>query len=169
MTSIRATPSPIAWCTRAEENGPPAMAVQEVELPERVRPIERLREMFLDRRRERRVVAGRRYALLDEVAVEIEVGVVRPHQFSEVGLVARHALAETADLRQALGERLRGLLPGDLARQWENAVDVHQVRRIVHPQPGDVDRGERRALFAAPQEVAAGGSGARADAFACGP
>ena len=30
-------------------------------------------------------------------------------------------------------------------------MNVHQVRRIVHPQPGDVDRGERRALLAAPQ------------------
>ena len=96
--------------------------------------------MFLDRRRERRVVSGRWYALLDEVPVKIEMGVVRPHQFSVVRLVARHALPETADLRQAFGERLGGLLPGDLARQWENAVNVHQVRRIVHPQPGDVDR-----------------------------
>ena len=68
------------------------MAVQKVELPERMRPVERLRKVLLDRRRERRVVSGRRYALLDEVAAKIEVDVVRPHQLAEVRLVARHAL-----------------------------------------------------------------------------
>ncbi len=131
-----------------EEDGAPAVAVQQPELPERMGAIERARELALDRRRERRVVARLGETLLDQVPMEIEVGVFGPDEAVAVRLVARHPLAEAADLRQALGERLRRLLPGDLARERQHAVDVHQVGRVVHPEPGDVDRGERRATLA---------------------
>jgi hypothetical protein len=124
-----------------EHRGAVAVAVDQVDLPQRARAVERHRRAVRDEGLQRSAVTRRGQRDVVDVQAEIELDVLP--------MWACHALDG------ALGEAIEPLdkallddrpvgLPVDGLVEPEHAVDDHQVGRAIHVQPGRV--GARHAV-----------------------
>ena len=114
------------------------VAVDQVELPERVRRVERRVRQFADERLQRLALALAAFAvelLMQHVALQVEAVVADP---ARTHRVPHDLLAEALVLEQLVFDALAQRRVRDAGLQQPDADDHHQVHVVVHPQPGGV-------------------------------
>ena len=118
------------------------VAVDEVELPERVGVVERLGEVALDVVLERAVVTRRRQGEPPQVPVEGEVLVVHPPGLAEdtgdTGGV-RSLVEDRERLDDPAADQLGDLVPVGHSLEEHQRLDDHEVVGSVHVEPDGVD------------------------------
>ena len=90
-TRPRAMPSAIAWCMRASRCAALPVALQQVDVPERLGPVHRHCDEVRDELLQRSAVAGGRHAAAMDVQGEVEVRVVLPMRGGARGARQRRA------------------------------------------------------------------------------
>ena len=116
-----------------------AVAVDQVEVPQRLRAVERRGHQVADQLLQRGAVAGRGQGDVMQVQLAVEVRVVLPEGASAQAAALDRALAEA----RVAGDEpfvhdFLDARPVDPLVEEQDGVDDHQVRRAVHAQPGCV-------------------------------
>ncbi len=129
----------------SHHHGPAAVVVEEQEVPHRAVQVELLRDQPFDGLAELRIPPGIRQDDVADVVIEVEIRVGLP--VGPPPLRHHHPPVEARDGEQPASDDLPEPLQAHRLGQDENPIDVHEVRRIVHPQPGEVDAGKRFAAL----------------------
>src|SRR5689334_8852464 len=114
------------------------VAIDQVDVPQRLREVERRAHVLADESAQRLVASRRRERDVAHVVVDVELDVVLPVRHAGSGPRPNHALMKATEGREPLVEEGAQALRLDLAVEHEDARHHHQVGRVLHPEPGRV-------------------------------
>ena len=118
-----------------EQRAPDPVALQEVDVPERLGPVERRGHEVGDQLTQRAPVAGRGNAKPVEVAPQVEIRVVLPGRGRARQALGRPPAEAREALHHAFADDLLRCGPVEWLVEPQDGVDDHEVRRAVHVQP----------------------------------
>ena len=113
------------------------VVLDDVELPQRMRRVERRRGELGDEALQLGLVGGARQTDAFDVPGDIELRIVAP---PSTGLPRFRPLAETRKGQQPLGQRVFEPEHVDGPRQDQDAHNHHEIGGPVHAQPSRIDR-----------------------------
>jgi hypothetical protein len=127
----------VAMVDADDHRAPACVVLDDVELPQRPRRIERRAGKPAYERLQLTLSCGAGKRHVDHVVIEIEfVG-----RLPECGRRRLHGpLQKAPETHEALGHNGLQRIHADRLREREHGADHHQVARTVHPQPCGVDR-----------------------------
>jgi hypothetical protein len=125
---------------RDEREAPALDAVDEVHLPQRARPVERLREQPAGERGELRLAVGVRQRRVPDVEGQVEARVVDPAGAQEAAGRPREALAVARQPVQAPADHQREIVVGRrIAVEQQDPADVHVRGGVLDLQERSVE------------------------------
>ena len=138
-TWTSASPSPMQWWIRATRAEPPRKCSMKWRVQSGRPSGKRLREQPAHECLERRLAGARPEPDDPQVVVEGEVGIRLPGGHPQAGHGRDDTAGEPAKPQQPPLEQRPDPIDGDRCVEDEDAGDHHEVRRVVHPEPGCVD------------------------------